>query len=196
MHLTHPRYRTRQHWHVAIPWRGLECFRYPISRILVCLNKTMLSSRFLLSAFILLLFPLFTGTVYAQTDIVTAGGDASGNGSFSWSLGQIDASAFAGTSGSVQAGVQHGIQSTGPASVIAFRGGWQVYPNPFQENLTIRTAQPGVWTLSDVSGRLCSQGFMHNPYTRILLEPLPPGMYFLRLSSPGQPPFAIPLLRQ
>lgn len=156
----------------------------------------MLSKLLQLSTILILLSPFWALSARAQADILSAGSDAFGNGSFSWSLGQIDASAFIGTAGSVQAGVQQGEQAAGPTSVIALTGGWQVYPNPFQQNLNIQSPHSGIWTLCDLSGRLCSQGLIHNPYTRILLEPLPAGMYFLTLSSPGQPPFAIPLLRQ
>lgn len=156
----------------------------------------MLSNRLLLPAILWLSCPLFVSSLHAQSDVLSAGGDASGSGSLSWSLGQVDGSAFTGTTGSVQAGVQQGSPAVGPTAVRSFTGGWHVYPNPFERNLNLRTPYSGSWTLNDMSGRLCGHGCFQYPDTRIMLEPLPAGMYFLTLAVEGQPPFAIPLLRQ
>lgn len=132
----------------------------------------------------------------AQTALLSGGGDASGAGSFSWSLGQIDIAVATGTNGSYESGVQHGYPGS-PVSVSETSAlPWRIYPNPFRQELLLQSDMNGSWTMYSLSGQLLLQGKVNPGLLNIEIPPLAPGVYFFSFIPYGAQPQTIPLIRQ
>jgi hypothetical protein len=78
--------------------------------------------------------------LYAQEATVGGGGDATGNGSFSYSIGQVFYFTIYGTDGTATQGVQqpYEISSTvGVTEYDAITLDFEIYPNPTTDYLTL-----------------------------------------------------------
>jgi hypothetical protein len=132
---------------------------------------------------------LLTG-LHAQSNLVAAGGDASGSGgSVSYSVGQINFATRMGTGGVLAEGVQQPFE-------IAVISGIQdeetelnatVFPNPTDDfvQLSINHVNHGSlnYELVDLNGRLIDQKDISTNMTRIKMNSLAAGTYYLKVSD-------------
>ena len=109
----------------------------------------------------LLLLSLITSSLsYAQSDVVTSGGNASStSGSVSYTIGQVDYISAAGTTGNINQGVQQPYEIYGPLEVISIEGlTIEIYPNPTQEFIYVELDNSKIDNcrilLYDINGKL------------------------------------------
>lgn len=58
-----------------------------------------------------------------------------------------------------------------------------VFPNPVAANLFIRSKSNGLWTITDLQGRILERGIKRQLTEQIALDELPSGMYFIQLAT-------------
>jgi len=135
---------------------------------------------------ILSLFTFATTIVFAQDDVPTAGGDATGaGGSSAYSVGQVVYTSVSGT-GSVNQGVQQ------PYVIIAtginqpdINLTMSVYPNPSITSITLNVGKQDLQNLSfelfDVQGKLVAAAKIASIETTLEMENYNSGNYFLKV---------------
>lgn len=138
----------------------------------------------------ILLFGCGTFGLNAQETTLTSGGDATGIGSMSYSVGQVFYVTIEGADASAAQGVQQAyeISSTiGVEEYDAITLDFEVYPNPTKGNLTLdlKDFSPSElgYVLYDVSGRLIDRQELSQSKTTIEMTDLPESMYFLKVSN-------------
>jgi hypothetical protein len=127
--------------------------------------------------------------VKAQEAVVTTGGEASSEtGSVSYTVGQVVYTTSTGTSGSVAQGVQQPYEIFVATAIPEAKGidlSMSVYPNPTTNRLTLKVSEYESDNLSyhlfDVTGKLVKMKKITDPETRIIMQDLKPGVYFLRI---------------
>lgn len=126
---------------------------------------------------------------YAQSDVVTSGGNASSAaGSVSYTIGQVDYIAATGATGNINLGVQQPFEIYGPLEVISIEGlTIEIYPNPTQDFVYIELDNSkldnGRMLLYDINGRLIKGNFITNKKSEINITELAAGNYYLEISS-------------
>jgi hypothetical protein len=138
--------------------------------------------------FAMLLAGLLWGSLaQAQESANSSGGNASGSGgTVAYSIGQVFYTSNAGSSGTVDQGVQHayeiysvGINETNlNISLTAF-------PNPTTENLTLQISdfinEKLFYQLYDLQGKLLTSGQVTAKQTQINTSSLPSATYFINV---------------
>ncbi|MBO7143064.1 MAG: T9SS type A sorting domain-containing protein [Bacteroidales bacterium] len=129
----------------------------------------------------------------AQTAVASAGGDAHGAGTISYTVGQTFYQTPSSYSGSISEGVQHTYSITevsvgGVSAAKEFN--IKVFPNPTTDKIILRngslTSNNIKYTLTDQTGRTISTGQSDQTDTYIDMSSTAPSMYFLRVTSNGQ----------
>lgn len=135
---------------------------------------------------------LLTGTTFAQSSPVAAGGDVSGaGGSMSYSIGLIDYRQLDETDGTIYEGVQQpyelfsvGLEEWDSNVSIS------AYPNPMTSQLTIAFPDEVLanmrFTMTDESGRLIQNGLLDSKETVIDVLGLARANYFLTVYKKDQ----------
>lgn len=138
----------------------------------------------------LLLLGLLTPSLfYAQSDVITSGGNASStSGSVSFTIGQVDYVSAPGSSGNINQGVQQPFEIFGPLEVISIEGlTIEVYPNPTYDFVYVELDNSkidnGRILLYDVNGRLIKGNFITNQKSEINIAELATGNYYIEISS-------------
>ena len=147
----------------------------------------MRHKRLKLSAVLLLGLGL-TG-LQAQTSINATGGDASGSGgSASYSVGQLAYTTNTGTNGSVSEGVQQAFEIsvvTGIEEAKDIFLNVSAYPNPTTDYLELKVENLQLSELSyklyDISGKVYQNKEIGNSITKIEMQNLPQGIYFIKV---------------
>ncbi len=136
---------------------------------------------------ILSLFTFATTIVFAQDDVPTAGGDATGaGGSSAYSVGQVVYTSVSGT-GSVNQGVQqpYVIIATGINNQPDINVTMSVYPNPSITSITLNVGKQDLQNLSfqlfDVQGKLVAAAKIASIETTLEMENYNSGNYFLKV---------------
>ena len=136
------------------------------------------------------LFLLFSATiVYSQQSLTTAGGEATGIGTASYSIGQVAYSNNTGSNGSVSQGVQ---QAYTIVDIVDLVGGLVninldlvAYPNPTNNALTLNIGnynnQNLSYRLCDMQGKLLDSKKVINRSTEIGMQDLPASTYLLNI---------------
>ena len=136
------------------------------------------------------LFLLFSATiVYSQQSLTTAGGEATGSGTASYSIGQVAYSNNTGSNGSVSQGVQ---QAYTIVDIVDLVGGLVninldlvAYPNPTNNALTLNIGnynnQNLTYRLCDMQGKLLDSKKVINRSTEIGMQGLPASTYLLNI---------------
>ena len=136
------------------------------------------------------LFLLFSATiVYSQQSLTAAGGEATGSGTASYSIGQVAYSNNTGSNGSVSQGVQ---QAYTIVDVVDLVGGLATinlelaaYPNPTNNALTLNIGnynnQNLTYRLCDMQGKLLDSKKVNNRSTEIGMQDLPASTYLLNI---------------
>lgn len=127
--------------------------------------------------------------LYAQQAITTSGGNASASsGSVSYSVGQIVYKTNSGAIGSVAQGVQQPYEIsvvTGIDKAIGINLLVSTYPNPTSDFVTLKvenySTERLVYQLYDISGKVLLSQKVNGSETRIQMEILPIGSYFLNV---------------
>ena len=133
---------------------------------------------------------LFSATiVYSQQSLTAAGGEATGIGTASYSIGQVVYSNNIGSNGSVSQGVQ---QAYTIVNVVDLVGGLTTinlelaaYPNPTNNALTLNIGnynnQNLSYRLCDMQGKLLDSKKVNNRSTEIGMQDLPASTYLLNI---------------
>jgi len=128
--------------------------------------------------------------IYAQQDVVVAGGQASGSGGkASYSIGQINYLYTKNNDVTVNAGVQQPLEffiiKEENGNETGFEISATAYPNPASEYLNLRIDAGKIEDLSykiyDEQGRLVKQQNIVNKETTISLKELINSLYFLKV---------------
>ena len=130
-----------------------------------------------------------TTIVYSQESLTTAGGEATGIGTASYSIGQVAYSNNTGSNGSVSQGVQ---QVYTIVDVVDLVGGLATinlelaaYPNPTNNALTLNIGtynnQNLTYRLCDMQGKLLDSKKVNNRSTEIGMQDLPASTYLLNI---------------
>ena len=126
----------------------------------------------------------------AQSNIVAAGGDASGTGgSVSYSAGQVDYSTKSGTGGVITEGVHQPFEISVVSGIeensIDLKA--IVYPNPTSDFVELHISDATDASLSyeliDIHGKIISKTPITALVTEIDMASLPNGSYFLKVSD-------------
>ena len=133
---------------------------------------------------------LSVGTSMAQQTVCTTGGDAHGNGTISFSVGQPFYIVSDNQTGSLTPGVQQTYSITAietAATEITPLISMNVYPNPTTDLLTLRidneTAQHLHYTLTDDNGRCLEKSSVETSLTEIDMSRYTPSVYFINVFS-------------
>ena len=130
-----------------------------------------------------------TPLLYSQETITAAGGEATGSGTASYSIGQVVYSNNTGSNGSVSQGVQ---QAYTIVNVVDLVGGLTTinlelaaYPNPTNNALTLNIGnynnQNLSYRLCDMQGKLLDSKKVINRSTEIGMQGLPASTYLLNI---------------
>jgi hypothetical protein len=137
---------------------------------------------------ILLTFGVSITALHAQTEVLSSGGDAFGNGgSYSYSVGQIVYLFTNDATGSSSAGIQQPFEffsvDVDENSDVCLS--MSVYPNPAQSRVELNVEKISVENLSyqlfDMSGQLIHKHTIVAQQSPIDMETLPSGMYLLQV---------------
>ena len=145
----------------------------------------MLHKRMKICALLLLGFGLIG--LQAQESINATGGDATGNGSVAFSIGQIGYTNFTGTNGSVTQGVQQPYEISVVIGVEKPQIDLTIsaYPNPTIDILILRIADFSTSELSylmyDLNGKLLQRKEITQNQTKIVMSGLLPSTYFVKV---------------
>lgn len=147
----------------------------------------MKHKRLKLSALLLLGLGL-TG-LQAQESVNATGGNASGSGgSASYSVGQVVYTTNTGTNGSVAQGVQQPFEIsvvTGIEEAKDIFLNVSAYPNPTTDYLELKVENLQLSELSyklyDISGKVYQNKEIGNSITKIEMQNLPQGIYFIKV---------------
>jgi hypothetical protein len=139
----------------------------------------------------LLLLGIFISGTYilrAQQGNVAAGGNATGSGgSVSYSIGQIDYIATAGSGGNTNEGLQQPFEFfTMGINDPAIQLGLSVYPNPSTQYILLNVDYPDFTNLSyslyDMSGKQLASQYVIEKSTQISMEQYTAATYLLKIS--------------
>jgi hypothetical protein len=123
----------------------------------------------------------------AQTSINSGGGNSSGGGSVSYTIGQITYSNNSSLSGSMSEGIQQ------PYEISIMTGiedqsillTWSVYPNPVVNDLTLRVdyydSEKYSYKIFDIKGNLLAYKRISGDETTISMATMIPGTYLLQV---------------
>ena len=125
----------------------------------------------------------------AQTSVNATGGNASGSGgSASYSVGQLAYTTNTGTNGSVSEGVQQAFEIsvvTGIEEAKDIFLNVSAYPNPTTDYLELKVENLQLSELSyklyDISGKIYQNKEIGNCITKIEMQNLPQGIYFIKV---------------
>lgn len=129
-------------------------------------------------------------SLHAQEATLSAGGDASGNGSLSYSIGQVFYVTDSGVDGTIAPGVQQAYEISSIVGVKEYDAitlGFNIYPNPTIDYLTLDVNDFPLekldYVLHDLSGRVLLTDALHQNKTIIEMINFPPSTYFLKVSD-------------
>jgi len=152
------------------------------------LFTVLLNKKVKLSAVLLLSIGL-TG-LQAQQVVTTSGGNASGSGTVSYSIGQIVYTKNTGTNGSSVQGVQQPYEIsviTGLEEAKDISLEIVVYPNPATDFIRLKIENHEVqnlrYQLYDINGNILLSNKVEGQETNISMQNLKPSVYFLKVTD-------------
>ncbi len=138
--------------------------------------------------FLLFLLGFFIPKVIAQRANGASGGNATGaGGSVSYSVGQVAYTSITGAGGTVSQGVQQPFEivTLGDDNFPEITMQILVYPNPTTSFVTLSIEEYPLeklyFQLSDMNGKQAHAQKIQNNETKIQMENLPKGIYFLSI---------------
>ena len=133
-----------------------------------------------------------TNLLFSQETVPASGGEATGNGTVSYSVGQIVNTTHTGSSGTISQGVQQGIELSvlSNPEVTALTLNAITYPNPTSDYVVLALKDASLTNLSyamyDLQGREFSKGNIHQGETKIAMQILATGTYLLKVNQKNQ----------
>ena len=125
----------------------------------------------------------------AQSGMVSSGGEATGDGSVSFSMGQVAFVSASGEGGSISQGVQQAYVIKAETGIEIFEIQLTAYPNPTTDVLNLRVDgdfQNVSYTLyNNVSGSL-AKGSVNGNEAQIQMGSFVAGVYFLEVKADGK----------
>jgi hypothetical protein len=128
--------------------------------------------------------------LHAQESVLSAGGDATGNGSFSYSVGQVFYETYFGTDASLAQGVQQAYEISSTIGITEYDAitlESEIYPNPTKDFLTLDVKDFPFdeldYILYDVTGRALISREIDQSKTIIDMISFPEATYFLKVSD-------------
>jgi len=134
-----------------------------------------------------LFFLFLTNILASQEAIVSSGGNVSGAGSVSYTIGQIIASINTGSNGSVSQGIQQSLElftlSNQDNKNLTLQA--IMYPNPTKDKVVLsikdNVLENLIFSMYDSSGRLLKKGKIKNDNTTIPMKNFASGIYLLKV---------------
>jgi len=130
---------------------------------------------------------LYANFLFSQENISTSGGNATGSGSSSYTVGQLVVATNVANNGSVSQGIQQSIELftlTNP-NLHTFALEAATFPNPTKDNVVLSISNSQfenlVFTIFDIHGRLLKTGNIHTKLTTIQIKNFPTGVYLLKV---------------
>ncbi len=130
-----------------------------------------------------------TTSIYSQQTISASGGEATGDGTVSYSVGQLVNNMNIGSNGTVTQGVQQTIEFAvlSNPELIALTLSAVTYPNPTTDYIVLALTNASLTDLSymmfDVQGRLVTKGKVQQEATQIAMKNLETGVYILKVNQ-------------
>jgi hypothetical protein len=130
---------------------------------------------------------------YSQETVSASGGNATGSGSVSYSVGQLIVTTNSANNGSVSQGVQQSIElftlvnpTLKTVSLKAI-----TYPNPTKDKIILSLSDNELKDLSyelhDINGRLLKKGKVNKEDTSIAMKTFATGVYLLKVNQNNKP---------
>lgn len=140
----------------------------------------------------ILLFGFGTFGIYAQEATLVGGGDATGDGTVSYSMGQVLYNTSSGVDGTVSQGVQQAYEISTAVGLeeTNIRLTFYTYPNPTSDFLTIE--YEGIpeselsYVLYDMNGKPLESNSIIGSITMLNMKQYTTGNYFLQVRKNGQ----------
>ncbi len=139
---------------------------------------------------IIFFFSLAFVQLYAQNGPVAAGGESSGaGGTVSYSIGQVDYIAPAGSNGNTNEGLQQPYEffSMGVEEDPSIQLELSLYPNPTSSHVVLNISKPDLsglyYQLYDMNGQLLVSKAISGPITEIILGNYASASYLLKVSD-------------
>jgi hypothetical protein len=133
-----------------------------------------------------------SGHLKSQMAVLASGGDATGNGSSSYSVGQI-AYLHKGSNAEVMEGVQTSFEVTALSTNetgIQKENGILLYPNPFKDFLYLdfksNSYRDSNYQLFDAQGKLIKQDKINQSKSELNFSDLPSAMYIMKIRQEGR----------
>lgn len=127
-------------------------------------------------------------TAFAQSSIVSAGGEATGEGSVSFSIGQTAYVAVANENGSISQGVQQAYEISTETGIEITEIQLSAFPNPTTDvlNLQINGDFKNVtFALYNNTSKLITKGSVIGAESQIQMGAYKAGVYFLEVKADG-----------
>ena len=130
-----------------------------------------------------------TTSIYSQQTISASGGEATGDGTVSYSVGQLVNNMNIGSNGTVTQGVQQTIEfivlSNPELTALTLKA--VTYPNPTTDYIVLALTNAALTDLSymmfDVQGRIVTKGKVQKENTEIAMKNLATGVYILKVNQ-------------
>jgi len=138
--------------------------------------------------YILPIFLLFYAhAIFSQENINTSGGNATGSGSSSYTIGQLFVTTNVAGNGSISQGIQQSIELftlTNP-NTKTFALEAKTFPNPTKDTVILSISNTEIekldYSIFDIHGRLLKKGTTQKPLTTINIQTFPAGIYLLKV---------------
>ena len=127
---------------------------------------------------------------FAQSSVVSAGGEATGDGSVSFSVGQTAYMTATNENGSLSQGVQQAYVITEETGIEITQIQLRAFPNPTSDvlNLQINGGEfkKVTYALYSNTSKLIDKGAVNGSETQIQMGTFKPGVYFLEVKAEGK----------
>jgi hypothetical protein len=130
-----------------------------------------------------------TISIYSQQTIPASGGEATGSGTVSYTVGQLVSNMNTGSNGTVTQGVQQTIEfivlSNPELTALTLKA--VTYPNPTTDYIVLALTNSMLtdlsYTMFDLQGRLVTKGKVQQEATQIAMKNLASGVYILKVNQ-------------
>ncbi len=127
---------------------------------------------------------------FAQSSVVSAGGEATGDGSVSFSMGQTAYITAVNENGSLSQGVQQAYVITEETGIEITQIQLRAFPNPTNEVLNLQINggdfKKMTYALYNNTSKLMSKGSINGSETQISMGAYKAGVYFLDVKAEGK----------
>ena len=127
---------------------------------------------------------------YAQSSVVSAGGEATGDGSVSFSVGQTAYTTATNENGSLSQGVQQAYVITEETGIEITQIQLRAFPNPTNDVLNLTIDGGGfkkmTYALYNNTSKLMTKGSINGSETQISMGAYKAGVYFLDVKAEGK----------